>query len=158
MDGTSNYHYEMELVLVIGKTGVNISKELAHEHIFGYACGLDMTRRDLQLTARDRGLPWDLGKNFEQSSVISAVSPMVGQVIEDADISLLVNGTIRQQANVSQLIWNIREIIEDLSRFYHLQPGDVIYTGTPEGVGPVKSGDVLNGHVSGVGEISLMVR
>lgn len=156
--GTSNYHYEMELALVIGRAGVDIPKERAHEYIFGYACGLDMTRRDLQLLARDRGRPWDLGKDFAQSSVISDVVPMPGCIIEDADISLSVNGRVVQHSNVSQLIWGIREIIEDLSRFYHLQPGDVIYTGTPDGVGPVTAGDILTGSVSGVGEISLTVQ
>lgn len=155
--GTSNYHYEMELALVIGKEGLDIPRSQVHEHIFGYACGLDMTRRDLQLAARDKGRPWDLGKDFAQSSIISDVVPMPGRVIEEADISLSVNGELKQCSNLNQLIWNIREIIEDLSRFYRLQPGDVIYTGTPEGVGPVVAGDTLTGSVSGVGEIWLTV-
>lgn len=154
---TSNYHYEMELVLVVGKAGFRISQEDAHEYVFGYACGLDMTRRDLQLVARDKGRPWDLGKDFEESAVISPVVPMPGKIIDKAEIALSVNGEQKQFSNVDKLIWNIREIIADLSLYYHLQPGDLIYTGTPEGVGPVVAGDVITGHVEGVGEIRLAV-
>jgi fumarylpyruvate hydrolase len=154
---TSNYHFEMELVVAIGKTGFRVPEERAHEVIYGYACGLDMTRRDLQMVARDKGRPWDLGKDVEHSSVASEIVPMQSKVIEGGAIELSVNGTVRQQSNVDKLIWNVREIIADLSRFYHLQPGDLIYTGTPEGVGAVVAGDTLNGHVEGVGEIELTV-
>lgn len=154
---TSNYHYEMELVLVVGKAGFRISQEDAHEYVFGYACGLDMTRRDLQLVARDKGRPWDLGKDFEESAVISPVVPMPGKIIDKAEIALSVNGEQKQFSDVDKLIWNVREIIADLSLYYHLQPGDLIYTGTPEGVGPVVAGDVITGHVEGVGEIRLEV-
>jgi fumarylpyruvate hydrolase len=155
--GTANYHFEMELVLVVGQPGFRVPAERAHEVIYGYACGLDMTRRDLQLVARDKGRPWDLGKDVEQSSVCSEVVPMEGTVIDKGAITLAVNGATKQQSDVDKLIWNIREIIADLSQFYHLQPGDLIYTGTPEGVGAVVAGDQITGHVDGVGEIALTV-
>ena len=154
---TANFHYEMELVLAIGAPGFRVSKEDAHTVIYGYGCGLDMTRRDLQLVARDKGRPWDLGKDVEQSSVCSEIVPMPGVVIEKGEIYLSVNGQTRQHSNVDKLIWNIREIIADLSLFYHLQPGDLIYTGTPEGVGPVVAGDRIDGRVEGVGEIVLKI-
>jgi fumarylpyruvate hydrolase len=155
--GTKDYHYEMELVVVIGKAGFEVKAADAHELIFGYACGLDMTRRDLQLAARDKGRPWDLGKDIEQGSVVSPVVEMPGRVITEGELALTVNGQVKQHSDVSRLIWDIRELIEDLSRFYHLQPGDLIFTGTPEGVGPVVRGDRLAGHVAGVGEITLTI-
>jgi fumarylpyruvate hydrolase len=154
---TSNYHYEMELVLAIGKPGFRVAAEQAHELVFGYGCGLDMTRRDLQLAARDKGRPWDLGKDFEQSAVASALMPMEGVVLERGMLELAVNGQVKQSSNLDKLIWNIREILADLSLFYHLQPGDLIYTGTPEGVGAVLPGDRLTGRVEGVGEIALTI-
>ena len=144
-------------MLVIGQPGFRVPAERAHELIYGYACGLDMTRRDLQLVARDKGRPWDLGKDIEQGSVCSEVVPLPGEVIESGEIALSVNGQSKQCSDVGKLIWNIREIIADLSLFYHLQPGDLIYTGTPEGVGPVVSGDVIRGHVAGVGEVTLSI-
>ena len=154
---TKNFHYEMELVLAIGAPGFRVLKEDAHAVIYGYACGLDMTRRDLQLVARDKGRPWDLGKDVEQSSVCGEIVPMPSVVIEHSEISLSVNGKVQQHSDVDKLIWNIREIIADLSLFYHLQPGDLIYTGTPEGVGPVVAGDRIDGRVEGVGEIVLNI-
>jgi fumarylpyruvate hydrolase len=155
--GTANYHYEMELVLAIGQPGFRVPAERAHEVVYGYACGLDMTRRDLQLVARDKGRPWDLGKDFEESAVCGLIVPMAGVVLERGAIELAVNGQVRQRSDLDKLIWNVREIIADLSQFYHLQPGDLIYTGTPEGVGAVVSGDRITGSVQGVGEISLNV-
>ena len=154
---TKNFHYEMELVVAIGKAGFRVAADRAHEIIYGYAAGLDMTRRDLQLVARDKGRPWDLGKDVEESSVCAEIVPMAGIVIDQGEIALQVNGQTKQQSNVDKLIWNIREIIADLSLFYHLQPGDLIYTGTPEGVGPVVPGDVITGHIHGVGEIFLRI-
>jgi fumarylpyruvate hydrolase len=154
---TSSFHHEMELVLVIGAPGFRVSEAAAHRLVYGYACGLDMTRRDLQLAARDKGRPWDTGKDVEQSSAVSEIVPMPGVVIERGALSLSVNGEVRQQSDVSRLIWNVRELIADLSRFYHLQPGDLIFTGTPEGVGPVVPGDRIDGHVEGVGEIRLHI-
>jgi fumarylpyruvate hydrolase len=154
---TRNYHYEMELVLAVGKAGFRVSADQAHELIYGYACGLDMTRRDLQLAARDKGRPWDLGKDVEQSSVCAEIVPMPGVVLEQGGLSLAVNGQVRQSSNIDKLIWGVREILADLSLFYHLQPGDLIYTGTPEGVGPVVAGDHITGWIEGLGEISLKV-
>ena len=154
---TNNFHFEMEMVVAIGADGFRVSQENANELIYGYAAGLDMTRRDLQLVARDKGRPWDLGKDVEQSSVCSEIVPMQGQIIDSGAIALEVNGQTKQSSDVNKLIWNVREIIADLSLFYHLQPGDLIYTGTPEGVGPVVSGDTINGHVKGVADISLTV-
>jgi fumarylpyruvate hydrolase len=154
---TGNYHYEMELVVAIGVPGFRVAEADAHELIYGYACGLDMTRRDLQLTARDKGRPWDLGKDVEQSSVVSGILPMPCVVLDHGDLQLTVNGEPRQKSDLNMLIWNIREIIADLSKFYHLQPGDLIFTGTPEGVGAVVAGDRIDGHIAGVGEIVLHV-
>lgn len=154
---TQNYHYEMELVVVLGEPGFRVPAEQAHTLIYGYACGLDMTRRDLQLLARDKGRPWDLGKDIEHGAVCSEVLPLPGVVIESGEIALAVNGSTRQQSDVSRLIWNIREIIADLSLFYHLQAGDLIYTGTPEGVGAVQPGDQLSGRVAGVGTVALAI-
>ena len=154
---TNNFHFEMELVVAIGKAGFRIAQQDAHQHIYGYGAGLDMTRRDLQLVARDKGRPWDLGKDVEQSSVFSDIVPMPGVVIESGESALQVNGQTKQQSDVNKLIWNIREIIADLSLFYHLQPGDLIYTGTPEGVGAVIPGDKIHGHVQGVAEVELSI-
>jgi len=154
---TSNYHHEMELVLAIGKPGFRVSQADAPALICGYACGLDMTRRDLQLAARDKGRPWDLGKDVEQSSVVSEVVAMPGRVLSQGALSLTVNGQPRQSSNLDKLIWTIPELIADLSLFYHLQPGDLIFTGTPEGVGAVVAGDRIAGQIDGVGEIALTI-
>jgi fumarylpyruvate hydrolase len=154
---TSDYQHEMELVVAIGAPGFRLSASDAHAVVFGYACGLDMTRRDLQLAARDQGRPWDLGKDVEQSSVVSEVVPMPGVVLERGALTLSVNGAPRQASDLSKLIWDVRELIADLSRFYHLQPGDLIFTGTPEGVGAVVAGARLEGRIDGVGAIALTV-
>jgi fumarylpyruvate hydrolase len=154
---TGNYQYEMELVLAIGAPGFRVPVSAAATLVYGYACGLDMTRRDLQLAAREKGRPWDLGKDFEQSAVVSEVIPMPGRVLERGEIALLVNGQAKQKSDLSLLIWNIPELIADLSLFYHLQPGDLIFTGTPEGVGPVVAGDRIEGRIEGVGRIALQV-
>jgi fumarylpyruvate hydrolase len=147
----------MEMVVAIGKPGFRVSQENAHEIIYGYATGLDMTRRDLQLVAREKGRPWDLGKDVEHSSVCTEIVPMEGKIIDQGAISLEVNGQTKQSSDVNKLIWNVREIIADLSLFYHLQPGDLIYTGTPEGVGAVVAGDKITGHVDGVTQVSLQI-
>lgn len=156
--GTSNCHHEIELVVAIGKPAFRVAVEDAPEVIFGYACGLDMTRRDLQFEARDKGRPWDLGKNFENSAVISAIVTVgdSGQ-IESGSIRLSVNGEVRQTGDVSDLIWTVPELIADLSKYYHLQAGDLIYTGTPAGVGPVEPGDHIHGEIDKVGEIALTI-
>jgi fumarylpyruvate hydrolase len=154
---TQNYHYEMELVLAIGQPGFRVSEAQAHTLIYGYAAGLDMTRRDLQLVARDKGRPWDTGKDIENGSVCTEIVPMEGVVVSRGAIALEVNGVTKQSSDVDKLIWNIREIIADLSTYYHLQPGDLIYTGTPEGVGAVVSGDRITGRVEGIAEIALQI-
>lgn len=156
--GSSNYHYEMELVVAIGKEGFRVSEADADQLIYAYATGLDMTRRDLQLVAREQGRPWDLGKNFEKSAVCTELVPAAGLgVLQKGAIDLKVNGETRQSSDLSMLIWDLRELIADLSKFYHLQPGDLIYTGTPEGVGAVVSGDRITGTVEGIGEVSLNI-
>jgi fumarylpyruvate hydrolase len=154
---TKDYQHEMELVLAIGAPGFRVNEAAAHELIYGYACGLDMTRRDLQLAARDKGRPWDLGKDVEHSSVVSEIVPMPNVVLEKGELALSVNGKVRQKSDLSKLIWNIREVIADLSKFYHLRPGDLIFTGTPEGVAAVLPGDRLEGLIEGVGNITLTV-
>jgi fumarylpyruvate hydrolase len=156
--GTSNYHFEMELVVAIGAPGFRVQEADAAALIYGYAAGLDMTRRDLQLVARDQGRPWDLGKDFEKSAVCSDIVPMGNLgVLQKGAISLQVNGQAKQTADLGQLIWNIPELLADLSQYYHLQPGDLIYTGTPEGVGAVVTGDVITGHIDGVGDVQLTI-
>ena len=154
---TANYHHEMELVIVIGEPGFRVTAENADRLIYGYACGLDMTRRDLQFALRDKGRPWDLAKNVEGSAIVSDIFAAPGVVLERGAIELSVNGEIRQCSDLDKLIWNVRELIADLSLFYHLEPGDLIFTGTPEGVGPVKPGDVLEGRIEGVGTIALTI-
>jgi fumarylpyruvate hydrolase len=154
---TKNYQFEMEMVIAVGQPGFRVSVEKAHEIIFGYAAGLDMTRRDLQLIARETGRPWDTGKDVEHSSVCSEVVPMQHQVIEKGHIALEVNGETKQSSTIDKLIWGVREIIADLSLFYHLQPGDLIFTGTPEGVAAVVPGDKITGRVQGVAEVSLHI-
>jgi len=154
---TKDYQHEMELVLAIGATGFRVREGEAHKLIYGYACGLDMTRRDLQLVAREKGRPWDLGKDVEQSSVVSEIVPMPGIVLDKGELVMRVNGQVRQKSDLSKLIWNIRELVVDLSKFYHLQPGDLIFTGTPEGVGALVASDRIEGRVEGVGEISLTI-
>ena len=154
---TANYQYEMELVVAIGAPGFRVDETDAPKLIYGYACGLDMTRRDLQLAAREQGRPWDLGKDLEQSSVVSEIVPAQNTVLGEGELAMTVNGEPRQRSDISRLIWSIPEIIADLSKFYHLQPGDLIFTGTPEGVGPVVAGDRIDGRVEGIGEIVLLV-
>jgi fumarylpyruvate hydrolase len=154
---TNNFHFEMEMVVAIGTDGFRVPLDKAHEIIYGYGAGLDMTRRDLQLVARDKGRPWDLGKDVEQSSVCSEIVLMQGHIIDSGAIALEVNGVTKQSSDVNKLIWNVREIIADLSLFYHLKAGDLIYTGTPEGVGPVVVGDKITGQVEGVAAIELTI-
>lgn len=156
--GTRNYHYEMELVVAIGAAGFRVQESDAARLIYGYAAGLDMTRRDLQLVARDQGRPWDLGKDFEKSAICSAIVPQGGLgILTSGAIALQVNGETKQSADLSQLIWNIPELLADLSQFYHLQPGDLIYTGTPEGVGAVIAGDHITGQIEHVGSVALHI-
>jgi fumarylpyruvate hydrolase len=156
---TKDLHHEIELVACIGKGGKNIKAADAKQHIFGYAVGLDMTRRDLQGEMKKQGRPWCIGKAFDYSSPIGAITPadQAGD-IEKADIWLQVNGKDRQRSSVSKLIWNIGEIIEHVSAAWELQPGDLIYTGTPEGVAAVVAGDTLTGGVTGLNDISVKIQ
>lgn len=155
---TSNFHHEIELVVTIAKGGKDIPVEQALEHVHGYAVGLDMTRRDLQLDARDKGRPWEFGKSFARSAPIGPVHPAtrVGH-LSAAGISLTVNGQPRQSSDIAKLIWSVAESISYLSRYETLEPGDVIMTGTPEGVGAVAAGDVMRGHIDGLGDIIVRV-
>ena len=155
---TANLHHEIELVVAIGKGGKNIQAADALSHIYGYAVGLDMTRRDLQNDMKKQGRPWCIGKGFDASAPIGPITPaaQAGDV-QHAAIWLQVNGADRQRSTVAQLIWNIAETIEHLSAAWQLQPGDLIYTGTPEGVGAVVRGDTLEGGVDGLGTLRLQV-
>ena len=153
---TKNLHHEIELVVAIGKGGKNIKAADAMNHIYGYAVGLDMTRRDLQNDMKKQGRPWCIGKGFDHSAPIGPITPaaQTGDVA-NAEIYVQVNGQDRQRSNTSQLIWNIAETIEHLSAAWELQAGDLIYTGTPEGVGAVVAGDTLVGAVAGLGELKV---
>lgn len=155
---TQELHHEIELVVAIGKGGKNISASNALQHIWGYAVGLDMTRRDLQAEAKKMGRPWCVSKGFDLSAPITPIHSILetGPINQGA-IYLNVNGVARQSSNVTKLIWRVEEIIEHLSRYYTLQPGDLIFTGTPEGVGPVRTGDILQGGIAGLGEIHLRI-
>jgi len=155
---TSNLHHEIELVVAIGVGGRNIAAADAHRHIFGYAVGLDMTRRDLQNDMKKAGRPWCIGKGFDHSAPIGTITP-AAQVpnIGQATISLGVNGAVRQSSTIAQLIWNVAETIEQLSIAWELQPGDLVYTGTPAGVGAVVVGDVMQGDITGLSGIRVAV-
>lgn len=155
---TNNLHHEIELVVAIGVGGSNIQAADAAQHIFGYAVGLDMTRRDLQNDMKKQGRPWSIGKGFDHSAPIGPLTP-AEQVpgIHNAAISLQVNGQDRQRSNIAKLIWSVAETIEQLSAAWALQPGDLIYTGTPEGVNAVVRGDVLVGHVDGLRDIQVRI-
>jgi fumarylpyruvate hydrolase len=155
---TQNYHYEAELVVAIGRSGSNIAVSDSASHIFGYATGLDMTRRDLQLQARDAGRPWDMGKGFDQSAPISAIIPIAETgPLTSGKIELTVNGDVRQSSDIGLLIWNVDEVIADLSTYVTLAPGDLIYTGTPEGVGAVVPGDHMVVTIDGLPDLSIKI-
>jgi fumarylpyruvate hydrolase len=155
---TSNLHHEIELVVAIGKRGRDIAAADAASFVWGYAVGLDMTRRDLQGEAKKQGRPWEVGKAFDFSAPISPVRPVAKTGLVTAGrIALTVNGIERQASDVSKLIWNVNETIEHLSKYFELAPGDLIYTGTPEGVAAVARGDVMQGSVEGVGKLNVRV-
>ncbi|WP_040503125.1 fumarylacetoacetate hydrolase family protein [Herbaspirillum lusitanum] len=155
---TTNYHHEIELVVAIGKGGSNIAVEHAASHIFGYAVGLDMTRRDLQMAMRQQGRPWEIGKAFDYSAPIGPLRPiaMTGE-LSSGEISLQVDGKTVQSSDIANLIWSVNETIANLSTLFSLEPGDLIMTGTPEGVGPVSPGQILTGHIAGLTSISVQV-
>jgi len=155
---TKNLHHEIELVVAIGKSGSEIPADQALQHIWGYAIGLDMTRRDLQAESKQHGRPWCTAKGFDFSAPISEIYPCSAtSLLPDADISLLVNGAVRQQGQLDQMIWSIPEIISELSQYYHLQAGDLIFTGTPSGVAAVSQGDILEGRIDGLGELRVQI-
>jgi len=156
--GTTSYHHEIELVVAIGTGGFRIDEARALDHVFGYAAGLDMTRRDLQAAAKEKQRPWDIGKNVEQSAVLGEIAPAseIGHPARGR-IELRVNGETKQSGDLSALIHGVAAVIANLSQFYHLEPGDLIYTGTPAGVGPVTAGDRLEGSIEGVGTIALQL-
>ena len=155
---TTDYQHEIELVVAIGTGGCNIAVERANEHVFGYAVGLDMTRRDLQLKARDKGRPWELGKAFDASAPIAPLhrAAVIGHIAAGA-VWVQVDGADRQRSDIAKLIWSVPEVIANLSTFFELRPGDLIYTGTPEGVGKVERGQTMRGGIDGLGELSVKV-
>ena len=155
---TADVHHEIELIVALSKGGRDIPVETALSHVFGYGIGLDMTRRDLQGEAKKLGRPWEIGKAFESSAPCSPLVPAstIGHLDRGA-IWLKVNGEIRQEGDLNQMIWKLPEMIAILSRYFTLQPGDVIMTGTPAGVGPVVRGDLLEGHVEGLGDLTVRV-
>ena len=155
---TTNLHHEVELVVAIAKGGVNIPVESALEHVYGYAVGLDMTRRDVQNAAKKEGKPWDMGKGFDLSAPCGTIrrAADIGHPDKGA-VRLTVNGELRQQGDLNDLIWSVSETISYLSGLVELKPGDLIYTGTPEGVGPVVKGDRLEGNVEGVGTLTITI-
>ena len=156
---TENFHHEIELVVAIGKAGFELAADESLSVVYGYACGLDMTRRDLQVASRGSKGPWDIGKDFENSAVIGPIRP-ADEIGHPAGgrIQLSVNGKLRQESDLDQLIWSVPEIVSHLSRYYRLESGDLVYTGTPDGVGPVGPGDRIAGSIAGVGEIALAIR
>lgn len=151
---TKDLHHEMEFVVAIGAGGQDIQVASAFDHVFGYAAGLDMTRRDLQSEAKKAGKPWDMSKGFDHSAPIGPVLPAARAAdLSQAAITLSVNGGVRQESNLSHMIWSVPEIVAYLSRLVALAPGDLIFTGTPDGVAAVVRGDVLEGRISGVGVV-----
>jgi fumarylpyruvate hydrolase len=156
---TENYHHEIELVVAIGKGGSNITVENANEHIFGYGVGLDMTRRDLQMRMREQGRPWEIGKAFDYSAPVGPIYPasQIGHISSGA-IVLEVDGAVKQTSDLTHLIWSVPETIANLSTLFELQPGDLILTGTPEGVGAVKRGQTMTGRIDGLGELRVAIK
>jgi fumarylpyruvate hydrolase len=155
---TKNYHYEIELVAALHKGGSNVPVERALDLVYGYAIGLDMTRRDLQRAMGDEKKPWEIGKSFDRSAPIGPVHRVAqtGHFTQGA-ISLKVNGAVKQNANLNQMIWNVAEQISRLSQAFELKPGDIIFSGTPENVGPVVKGDLMEGQIAGLPMLSVKV-
>lgn len=156
--GTRNLHHEIELVVAIGAAGARLDAAKALDVVFGYAVGLDMTRRDLQNDMREKKRPWDLGKSFAQAAPIAPIHPAsaVGHPARGA-IRLAVNGAVRQQGDLSEMIWDVAHTLAFLSQYYELLPGDLVFTGTPSGVGPVVAGDRLDGHIDGLSPLSIVI-
>ena len=154
---TSDLHHEMEQVVAIGTGGSDIAEADALKHVWGYAAGLDMTRRDLQGEAKKLGRPWDMGKGFDHSAPIGIMVKAEGVDPANGKIELKVNGAVRQTSDLAMLIWSVPEVIAYLSKLVRLEPGDLVFTGTPEGVAAVKRGDVLEGTVAGVGSVTTKI-
>ena len=155
---TKNYHYEVELVAALAKGGRDVPAERALDLVYGYTVGLDMTRRDLQRAMGDEKKPWEIGKSFDRSAPLGYLQPAakVGH-LKDGAIVLKVNGQVKQSANLNQMIWSVAEQVSKLSQAFELMPGDIIYSGTPENVGPVVRGDVMTGHIDRLPDISVKV-
>ena len=155
---TKSLHHEVELVVAISKGGANIPQNTALDHVFGYGVGIDLTRRDLQTVAKDKGWPWEMGKSFDHSAPLSALAPasVVGHRA-DLAIKLAVNGQTRQSSTIAHMTWSVPEIISKLSEHYRLEPGDIIMTGTPEGVGAVDVGDVIEASVDGLPKLKVTI-
>lgn len=156
--GTRDCHYEMELVVAIGQAVFRVATEDAMRAVFGYGCGIDLTRRDLQGVAKEKRRPWDLGKDFENAAIASALTPAkVFGSLGRQRIHLLHDGQVAQDASLGEMVWSVAEIIAHLSNFYHLEPGDLIFTGTPAGVGPVAPGSHLRGGIDGLEPVELRI-
>jgi fumarylpyruvate hydrolase len=147
---TSNLHHEIELVIAIGRGGRDIHKDRALEHVFGYAVGNDLTRRDLQAASKKNGLPWDTSKGFDCSAPLTAIRPVSQGQVSKGRIWLSVNGLLRQESDIAEMIWSVPEVIAELSTLFALEPGDLIFTGTPSGVGALKRGDRIEGGIDGL--------
>jgi len=150
---TENFHHEIELVVALGRGGRDIPSERALERVFGYAVGIDFTRRDLQFAARASGQPWDTSKGFDHSAAIGAIKPATAGQALSGRIWLTVNGVMRQQADIAEMVWKVPEIIAELSTLFELAAGDLVYTGTPAGIGPLQRGDRLAGGIDGIGTL-----
>ena len=154
---TANLHHEIELVAALGGGGADITPADALSLVFGYAAGVDLTRRDLQNAAKDKGQPWDASKSFDQSAPIGVIRPAGGEAPPQGRIVLSVNGQVRQDARLSDMIWSLAEVIAQASRLWRLAPGDLIFTGTPEGVGPLVRGDRVDGEIEAVGSVGFRI-
>ena len=154
---TDDLHHEVELVVFLKSKCVDISSDQASKHIFGYGVGVDLTKRDLQNIAKNNGKPWDLSKGFDCSAPISAILPKEGEVVSSGLIQLKVNGIKKQSSDISSMVWGVEELISWLSKFITLKPGDIIFTGTPAGVGPLKPGDKIEASIENVGELSFVL-
>jgi fumarylpyruvate hydrolase len=150
---TSNLHHEIELVIAIGRGGRGIQKDRALEHVFGYAVGNDLTRRDLQTESKKQGMPWDTGKAFDGSAPLAGIRPASLGHVSKGRIWLAVNGQVRQDSDIAELIWTVPEVIAELSTLFELKPGDLIFTGTPAGVGALEPGDRIEGGIEGLEDL-----
>jgi fumarylpyruvate hydrolase len=155
--GTADLQHEVELVVAIGGTRRDLDSASAGAGVFGVAVGIDLTRRDLQIAARQAGRPWEAGKSFDQSAPVSPIRRLCGEMLKQGRIQLLVNGTIRQDSDLCEMIWNVAEITSHLSKSFSLAPGDLIFTGTPSGVGPLAPGDVIEAAIEGVGRLTVSI-